>query len=392
MADPAQREDHLRGVVDIGVVVVVELERPAARGELGPAHRPVARPGDFLVEHPVRRFHERRVIGAHSGVGERDGGETGVPDRGLAGLDHAGAVLAPDREPVQRGESGPHHRVVEVVAQQMQRDDGVDGGRLDPAPAAVVLLAFDDPAGGRVHGETADSARGDPVIEVQRLVEALEDTVPTGRRSRGPGRVRFARVGVQLVQREGGGPDRPLRGDDRERHDGLAGPAAEVVDIERDPLGEEHQLGRELRQVVPFPPAEQGQPDPGEHPARRDSALFPDPPRGTDHVRVLRPVTGQPQCHVRLDGGGEVPGAAVERGPGAVTELLAADEAAGRLDRGGILDSEELAEQEVLGVHGDVGGEVALPPALLVLLAEEMLHRAFRGPPRGGQYVVRGGG
>lgn len=332
------------------------------------------------------------MVGAQACVGERDGGEAGVPDRGLAGLDHAGAVLAPDREPVQRGESGPHHRVVEVVAQQMQRDDGVDGGRLDTAPAAVVLLAFDDPAGGRVHREAAHPARGDPVIEVQRLVEALEDTVPTGRRCGAPGWVRFAGVGVQLVQCEGGGPDRPLRGDDSERHDGLAGPAAEVVDIERDPLREEHQLGREFRQVVPFPPPEQGQPDPGEHPARRDPALFPDPPRGAEHVRVVRPVPGQPQCHVRLDGCGQVPRSIVERGPGAVTELLAADEAAGRLYRGGILDSEELAEQEVLGVHGDVGGEVALPPALFVLSAQEVLHRAFRGPPRGGQYVVRGDG
>lgn len=274
----------------------------------------------------------------------------------------------------------------------MQGDDGVHGGRLNAAPAAVVLLAFDDPAGGRVHGDPAQSARGDPVVDVERLVEALEDAVPAGGGGGPAGRVRVVRIGVQFVQGEGRGTHRPLRGDDGERHDGLAGPAAEVVDVERDPLGEEHQLGREFRQVVPFPPAEEGQPDPGEDTARRDAALLPDPSCGAGHVRFVRAVPRQTQRHVRLDGGGEVPGAAVEGGPGAVGELFTADEAARRPDRGGILDSEELPEQEVLGVHGHVGGEVSLPPALLVLSAEEVLHRAFRGPPRGGQYVVRGDG
>src|SRR5919206_302677 len=35
VSDPAQREDHLGGVVDVGIVVVVELERPAAGRQLG---------------------------------------------------------------------------------------------------------------------------------------------------------------------------------------------------------------------------------------------------------------------------------------------------------------------------------------------------------------------
>lgn len=109
-------------------------------------------------------------------------------------------------------------------------------------------------------------------------------------------------------------------------------------------------------------------------------------------MRIVRPVSGQPQRDVRLDGGGEFARPSVEGGPGAVAELFAADEAGGRLDGGRVLNAEELAEQQILGVHGDVGGEVALPPALVVLSAEEMLHRAFRGPPRGGEHVVRGDG
>ncbi|CAM5489791.1 hypothetical protein STANM309S_01357 [Streptomyces tanashiensis] len=207
------------------------------------------------------------MVGAQPGVGERDGGEAGVPDGRLAGLDHPRAVLAPDREPVEGLQAGPHDGMLQVVPEEVEGDDGVDGRRLDAAPAAVVLLALDDPPGGDVHGGAADPARGEAVVDVQRLVEPLEDPVPAGGRGERPVRVRPRRVGVQFVQREGRGPDRALRGDDGERHDRLPGPAAEVVDVEREPLRQEEQLRRQLGQVLPAPPAEEGQPDPGEDPA-----------------------------------------------------------------------------------------------------------------------------
>jgi hypothetical protein len=36
--------------------------------------------------------------------------------------------------------------VVELVAEQVERDQGVDPRRLDAAPPAVILLTVDDPA------------------------------------------------------------------------------------------------------------------------------------------------------------------------------------------------------------------------------------------------------
>src|SRR5215510_8964541 len=50
----AQRQDDLGGVVGVGIVVVVELERPAAGGHARLAHLPVPRAADLLVEHPPR--------------------------------------------------------------------------------------------------------------------------------------------------------------------------------------------------------------------------------------------------------------------------------------------------------------------------------------------------
>ena len=111
LAGPAQREHDLGGVVGVGVVVVVELERPAARGQVRPAHLPVARAADLLAEHPARGAGQRGVIGGQARVGQRDHGQHGVPDRRLARLQAAHravrAVLG-DREPVKAGQArGP---------------------------------------------------------------------------------------------------------------------------------------------------------------------------------------------------------------------------------------------------------------------------------------------
>ena len=45
-----QRQDHLGGVVDVGIRVVGELEGPAARLEVRPPHPPVPRDADLLAE------------------------------------------------------------------------------------------------------------------------------------------------------------------------------------------------------------------------------------------------------------------------------------------------------------------------------------------------------
>ena len=145
--DPAQREDDLGGVVGVGVVVVLELERPAARRGVRAADLPVARLADLLVEHPVRGA--ARAPGGprpSPASSRRDHRQHGVPDRGLARLEAAHAVLA-DREALEAVERLLDDRVVQAVAHQVQRHDRVHPRRLDAAPAAVGLLAGDDPVG-----------------------------------------------------------------------------------------------------------------------------------------------------------------------------------------------------------------------------------------------------
>src|SRR6266576_3814318 len=79
-----------------------------------------------------------------------------------------------------------------------------------------------------------------------------------------------------------------------------------------------------------------------------------------------------------------VAGPAVEVGPGAVLALLGRDPARRRLGLLTGADLQEFPQQHVLGVHGDVGLALALPPALPVLEAEQVVAGAGQGLRRGG--------
>ena len=70
--DAPQRQHDLRGVVDVGVVDVGELERPTARRQSRSRDRPVAADRDLLAEQPSRGADERGMIVGQAAVAERD--------------------------------------------------------------------------------------------------------------------------------------------------------------------------------------------------------------------------------------------------------------------------------------------------------------------------------
>ena len=99
---------------------------------------------------------------------------------------------------------------------------------------------------------------------------------------------------------------------------------------------------------------------------------------GGAHVGVLGPIAGEPQRDVGLDRGREVAGAAVEVRPRPVVALPRADPCRGALGQRRIADAEELAQEQVLGIHRDVGLELPLPPTVRVLQGEEVRSRAHQ--------------
>jgi hypothetical protein len=195
-------------------------------------------------------------------------------------------------------------------------------------------------------------------------------------------------AGAQLVDRETGAADGPVGRDDGERDDGLARPAGEVVDVERRPPGQEDQLWRKHGDVVPVPHAEQRQPDLREHPGALEAAELEDRPPGGRHVPGVGGVAGQTQADVGLDRGRHVRGAVVEGGPAAVVPLAMPDPARGRLGLARSKHTEDVTQEQVFGVNGDVGLELALPPALGRLLREQVLDGEVEPVPARGPGVL----
>ena len=92
VVDLAEGEQNLRGVVGVGIKLVVELEVPAAGLGLGNLHGPVALVADFFGEHPVGGLDHARIVARHAGFAERVDGLRGIPDGRDAGLHAEGGL------------------------------------------------------------------------------------------------------------------------------------------------------------------------------------------------------------------------------------------------------------------------------------------------------------
>ena len=77
---------HHRRVVGVGIEVVIVFEAPAARLGLD-SFRPIAVTLDLLLQQPVNRPHNRRVVRAKAARRQRPQRDRGIPDRRLARLD-----------------------------------------------------------------------------------------------------------------------------------------------------------------------------------------------------------------------------------------------------------------------------------------------------------------
>ncbi len=219
------------------------------------------------------------------------------------------------------------------------------------------------PALGPAQGSAPDEPDRMALVRLEGAIERLEPAWPGAERCRG----RLGKATSELVDAESQPVSRPVRAHHREGDHGLACPAGEVVDVERDETRQEDQLRRQHRQFGPRPQVEQRQPDPGEDSSALDATGALYELRGAQQVRSVHRVTGQPERDVGLDAGREVGRASVEVRPRAVLALARPDPARRRRRQLSGPNAQELAQQEILRVNGDVRLELALPPALRTL-------------------------
>src|SRR5262249_45397446 len=153
--------------------------------------------------------------------------ERGVPDRRLARLEPPFVALL-DREATESVQRTGERGVIERIPLEVQREHRVHPRRLDPAPRSVRLLALEDPLAREPACELAQRPDRMALVPLQRAVEALEAPLP-GRE----GMDHLAALShAELAERERQRSYRPVGADDGERHDRLARPAREVVDVE----------------------------------------------------------------------------------------------------------------------------------------------------------------
>ena len=323
------------------------------------------------------------MVARHAAVAQGDDRQRGVPHRRLArfqapalarGRAHFARVVAVlEHEALQAFQAAAHDRVLQRIAAQVQRHQGVHPRRLDPAPGAIGLLAANDPALGAAQREPAQQPQRAVFVGAKRAVQAQQPRRPCSARAARSG---VAPGAVQLGEVERQPPRRPVGFDERQRHDRLARPAGEVIDVQWHPRGQQHDLRGQRGDVLPRPQPEQCQPHVREHTRALQAAALADEACRGAHVLRIWWVARQAQRPVGLDGRGQLAGTAVEVGPCAVRALLGADP--GRRAPRLVLatDAQELAQEHVLRVHGHVRLQLPLPPAALVLKREQ---------PRAGQ-------
>ena len=179
-ASAAQRQHHLGGVVDVGVGVVGELERPAGRRRgrgRCTAQSPVTRTSS-ASSHSTAALHRRVVGSARRRRAARSAraqvshtGDWQASSRRITPSGVSRGSMKPSR-PVERRDQ---RRMVERVAEQVQREDRVDPRRLDAAPPAVGLLAM--PGSIRRRGCSASAAARLDRASGRRRFSALSSSV-----------------------------------------------------------------------------------------------------------------------------------------------------------------------------------------------------------------------
>ena len=136
MVDGPQRQHDLGGVVDVGVVDVGELERPAARLADRAGARPSRRvPRICWSSSQSAPRIDRLVVGGQPGVVRARSSPAHVSQTGDW---QASTRRRCRRRIVKRSSpSSPRsdHRMVDAVPEQVQGDQRVHPGRLDAAPA-----------------------------------------------------------------------------------------------------------------------------------------------------------------------------------------------------------------------------------------------------------------
>ena len=174
--------------------------------------------------------------------------------------------------------------------------------------------------------------------------------------------------------------NRPLCHQHQERHDDGAAPVRNLVEMERKPFRQQHDLDRHHRNSAPRNESEQSEHDAGEHIRAFGAAARAHRLARACHVLGSRIVADHLQREIGLHGGADVEIAVAKQRPAAVRALDAAQiDGDLRFERGIDRLAEIVPQQHVFGRNGGIGLELEHPMAVGPLAREQSVGRRGDG-------------
>ncbi len=272
-------------------------------------------------------------------------------------------------------------RVLLAVAEQAERQRAVGHRRQDGGEALRLGEPLDHPGARALDRSPAQQPRArDPLADLERLVDAMEDRLPIGGRPRRDG-TELARVVEELGDAAGGGErdDRLFGPDDRQRDEDGARPGRQVVDGERRLPREEEHLGRDGRDAVPRDLPEHRQVVAGVCVGAPDAAQGPNRGPGGAHVRRLGRLARHLQREIAEAGDRQLGRPAQVLVPPPFRQRLGPDDPGQIAHFLGLPSIEERFYQDEVAFEGGVPFQLPLPEPIVGLSGHQPVARGGHG-------------
>ena len=323
------RHDDNGCIVEIGIVRVVVLERPASRTHARPLLDPVALDIENLLGlQPVQRGLCRRHFLLAADFDHRMCGQRGIPDWRHAWL-AVSLVVLDDEQVLDRLPRQHIMRVILRITEQIVHHHGVGHRRENRTQTVNPVEALGDERHGLVDGALTRGFREQRIDNAQDLVEKIEARKPEltlmRRLRRHADRLRVFQEQFIDTDAERIARARLLVHQHQQRHDHGARPVRNLGQVNGKPARQQHDLHRHHRRRAPCHDAEQREHDAGEHVALDRAAAAKHFLARLFHIRRIGRITDHLQREVSLHAGAHIELVAVEQRPAAILVLDTAE-------------------------------------------------------------------
>ena len=279
---------------------------------------------------------------------------------------------------------GEPPRIARGIPEDRQRFERIDHGGKDGAEAVLAVQPFEHPGLRAARGVRAYRLRDQGIDHAAQPVERQEGPAQDAFAPAGAakivtlllGRCRKQLANLHVAWVPGGGL---ARAQNEQRHHHRARPVGDLVEMERKPARQEHDLDRHIGHGAPRNLPEQRECDAREHVAAGRAAALQNCRTRPHHVGSLGAVARELQGKVGLDGAAHVEVAAVVQRPAAMLGLTSAQISRELRFQRSVNLLQEVRHQDILGGNGTVRLQLEQPIALRALQTDQRVARGGDG-------------